>query len=174
MRVVNPDNSTAELLLKELGRTLTDDPTTAGGTAAVTGAIGSDDAQVADGSGLSLDDRLTCRVLVDLLGRPGTGEALQASLPVAGRSGTLDRRFPGTALEGVLRAKTASLNTVAALAGVVDDGDPLLRFAVVVNVEAPDRVPASVTGLQQALGEVLVAWPRVGDLDRLVPRNGGG
>lgn len=166
--LLESDNSTAELLVKELGRAAGDGPTTAAGASVVAEVVGGDPT-VRDGSGLSLDDRVTCDLLVDLLGRPGTGGVLVDALPLAGRSGTLDRRFDGTALEGVLRAKTGSLNTVSALAGVVDDGDPPLRFALVVNVEAPDRIPDFVAGLQRAVGEVLVGWPRVPGLAAVGP-----
>ena len=49
------------------------------------------------------------------------------------------------------------------------DEDPPLTFAYVVNVSAPDRVPASVFAEQQALGEILLSWPRVADAGALGP-----
>jgi D-alanyl-D-alanine carboxypeptidase/D-alanyl-D-alanine-endopeptidase (penicillin-binding protein 4) len=167
------DNNTAELLLKELGR-VGGDPSTAGGAAEVGGLL--DDGRldltgtrVVDGSGLSPDNRATCRLLVDLLDRPETGELLRELLPVAGQTGTLTERFQGTALEGVLRAKTGSLTSVTALAGVVADHDPDLTFAFVVNVPPPARVPDGIAAAQQRLGEILAAWPRTADLEALGP-----
>jgi D-alanyl-D-alanine carboxypeptidase/D-alanyl-D-alanine-endopeptidase (penicillin-binding protein 4) len=167
------DNSTAELLLKELGRSA-GDGSTAGGALVVRdrltgGGLDLAGAAVADGSGLSLEDRVTCSLLVDLLRRPGTGEVLVEGLAVAGRTGTLSKRYVGTRLEGVLRAKTGSLTSVAALAGVVADDDPALTFALVVNVPPPGAVPDAVPVLQQAVAEVLAAWPRTPDPSALGP-----
>lgn len=171
--LMESDNNTAELLLKEVGRSA-GDASTAGGASEVEAEIASAglDAEgivVDDGSGLSLDDRVTCDLLVDLLQLPQTGTLLADRLPVAGESGTLERRFAGTPLEGGLRAKTGSLNTVSSLAGVVQDDDPPLTFAFVVNVPEPDRVPAAVAGAQERLGEILLSWPRVPDVAVLGP-----
>lgn len=172
--LADSDNSTGELLLKELGRGALD-PTTAGGrarAAAVLTAAGLDltGATIVDGSGLSLDDRVTCDLLVEVLARPGTGPVVQDGLAVAGETGTLTERFAGTALVGRLRAKTGSLNTVAALAGLVADDDGSFTFAYLVNTVAPARVDeAAVIASQQRLGEILLAWPRVPDEATLGP-----
>jgi D-alanyl-D-alanine carboxypeptidase len=69
----------------------------------------------------------------------------------------------------VLRAKTGSLTSVAGLAGAVDDDDPPLTFALVVNVPPPARVPTGVGDAQQALAEILASWPRIPDLTVLGP-----
>jgi D-alanyl-D-alanine carboxypeptidase/D-alanyl-D-alanine-endopeptidase (penicillin-binding protein 4) len=168
------DNNTAELLLKELGLT-TAAPTTAGGAAVVTDIVADlGPHQVVDGSGLSLDDRVTCQLLVDVLNRPGTGEVIDDLLAVAGQSGTLTERFRGTPLEGVLRAKTGSLTSVASLAGIVDDDDPPLTFAFIVNADPPTAVPDGVGALQQQVGEVLASWPRTPDVAVLGPKAEGG
>lgn len=170
------DNSTAELLLKELGRDgLT--PTTSGGAARATallGQAGLDLAGVtmADGSGLSLDDRVTCEVLVDALLRPETGPLLQSALPVAGESGTLAKAFSGTPLRGALAAKTGTLNTVAGLAGTVTDDDGEMTFAYLVNAAPSERVDtAAVVASQARLGEIMLSWPRVPDVEALGPQD---
>jgi D-alanyl-D-alanine carboxypeptidase/D-alanyl-D-alanine-endopeptidase (penicillin-binding protein 4) len=169
------DNTTAELLTKELGRAA-GQPSTAGGRARITDLLTAagldlDGATVVDGSGLSLDDRVTCDLLVDALTHPGTGAVVRAGLAVAGRSGTLEKRFLDTPLVGRLRAKTGSLNTVTSLAGVVQDDDGALPFAYIVNVAAPQRVDgAAVIASQQRLGEILLNWPRTPDLATLGPR----
>ena len=171
--LLESDNSTAELLFKEMGRSA-GAPTTASGAAVVQDVVaGLGDALVVDGSGLSLDDRVTCGLLVDVLLRPETGDVVDDLLPVAGQTGTLTERFVGTPLEGVLRAKTGSLTSVMSLAGVVEDDDPPLVFALVVNVPPPAAVPDGVELLQQRIGETLVAWPRGPDLDDLGPRPAG-
>jgi D-alanyl-D-alanine carboxypeptidase/D-alanyl-D-alanine-endopeptidase (penicillin-binding protein 4) len=162
------DNETGELLLKELGRTV-GEPSYGGGAEVVGEALGDPGATVADGSGLSVGNRVTCDLLVDVLQRPETGELITDRLPVAGESGTLAERFVGTPLDGTLRAKTGSLTSVSALAGLIEDDDPPLTFALVVNVDPGTRVPESVGALQQRIGEVLAAWPRGPDLAALGP-----
>jgi D-alanyl-D-alanine carboxypeptidase/D-alanyl-D-alanine-endopeptidase (penicillin-binding protein 4) len=169
------DNATAELLLKELGRAA-GDPTTAGGrtAAAVTLADAGVDltgSTVADGSGLALENRVTCGLLVELLERPGTGEVLRRSLAVAGEVGTLADRFAGTPLVGHLRAKTGSLTSVAALAGRVEDDDGAFTFAYLVNGAGGARVDEpAVLASQQQLAEILLGWPRVAGTDVLGPQ----
>lgn len=131
------DNETAELLFKELGRLGGYGGSTAGGEAFIRRQLTSlglamDGSRVADGSGLSNDNRLTCRLLTATLSRRGA--AIAKGLAVAGQSGTLRTRFRGTELEGRLRAKTGSLDGVSALAGFVDLADGRrLTFALLVN-----------------------------------------
>ncbi len=170
------DNATAELLTKELGRTR-GAATTRGGASVIRAelaAAGLDlrGVTIDDGSGLSLDDRVTCDLLVDLLVRPPTAAPLRKALAVAGRTGTLADRFTGTALVGHLHAKTGTLATVAALAGfLIDDADPELTFAYVVTAGRGDAVDeAAVVADQQRLGEILLAWPRAPATAALGPR----
>jgi D-alanyl-D-alanine carboxypeptidase/D-alanyl-D-alanine-endopeptidase (penicillin-binding protein 4) len=82
-----------------------------------------------DGSGLSYDNRVTARGIVELLWvADGTtwGSVLQASLPAAGR-GTLEGRLDGI----VIRAKTGTLIDVSALSGWIwtDQGD-IVEFSI--------------------------------------------
>jgi D-alanyl-D-alanine carboxypeptidase/D-alanyl-D-alanine-endopeptidase (penicillin-binding protein 4) len=172
------DNDTGEMLLKELGR-VAGQATTSGGARRLAGLL--DDGtvdltglQVVDGSGLSVDNRVTCDLLVDVLGRAGTGELLTDLLPVAGESGTLERRFADTPLAGVLRAKTGSLRAVSALAGFVTDDDPALTFAVVANVPDGTTLPVAVDGVEARVAEVLASWPRTPDVSVLGPQEVGG
>ena len=53
-----------------------------------------------------------------------------ASLPIAGRTGTLHDRMRGTAAAGVVRAKTGTTNDATALSGFVGDR---YVFSVLVN-----------------------------------------
>jgi serine-type D-Ala-D-Ala carboxypeptidase/endopeptidase (penicillin-binding protein 4) len=165
------DNQTAELLMKEVGRT-TGHPSTAGGGAVVASTLGR--AAPADGSGLSLDDRATCQELLEVFDRPVVGEAIDDGLAVAGRSGTLTRRFVDTPLAGRLRAKSGSLNTVRSLSGAVEDDDGVLRFASIITVPDPGPVPSSTDSVHQRLGEILLAYPRLADPEALVPVDAGG
>ena len=87
---------------------------------------------VGDGSGLSDANRVTCRILAGAVAAAPGG--VRAGLPAAGRDGTLRRRLLGTPAEGRLRAKTGSLEGVAALAGVAENArGTVLSFAYVVN-----------------------------------------
>jgi D-alanyl-D-alanine carboxypeptidase/D-alanyl-D-alanine-endopeptidase (penicillin-binding protein 4) len=134
------DNGTAELLTKELGLASSGEGSTVAGTAHVRRraaelGVPVDGTLLADGSGLDRNNRTTCDALVEALIRSGGPDGpLAASLPVAGRSGTLRGRFRGTPAEGRLRAKTGSLNEVTALAGFVEMPDgQVATFAYIAN-----------------------------------------
>lgn len=99
-----------------------------------------------DGSGLSRYDYLTAATLVGVLTharRDGLLRgAFEASLPIAGRDGTLARRMRDTAAEGNVRAKTGSMSNVRALAGYVTtaDGEPVAFSILANNFETPPDV----------------------------------
>jgi D-alanyl-D-alanine carboxypeptidase/D-alanyl-D-alanine-endopeptidase (penicillin-binding protein 4) len=92
---------------------------------------------VADGSGLSLLDRVTPRSMVQLLGyvhAADWGPTFHAALPVEGESGTLKRHGKGTPSRGNLHAKTGTTNTVAALGGYVTaKNGEVLAFSLIYN-----------------------------------------
>lgn len=103
--------------------------------------------EFSDGSGMSTYNRISPRAAVTLLrwakSQPWGVEWL-ASLPIAGRDGTLKRRFVGTALEGNLAAKTGTLNATNALAGsFVARSGRRLYFAFYAN-----DVPAGTSAIQ--------------------------
>jgi D-alanyl-D-alanine carboxypeptidase/D-alanyl-D-alanine-endopeptidase (penicillin-binding protein 4) len=100
--------------------------------------LGPLDVLMTDGSGLSRYNLLTARALVAILGRverdARLGAAFQATLPVAGREGTLAERMKGTAADGNARAKSGSLSNVRGLAGYVRAADgERLAFAILAN-----------------------------------------
>ena len=124
------DNFEAEMLLKELGAVQAYSGTTAAGVGVVAGllvqaGVPMTGVRLVDGSGLSLLDRFTTSSLVSLLtamwNDPGVRPELLASLPVAGRSGTLADRMRGTAAAGVVLAKTGTTSNASALSGFVGD-----------------------------------------------------
>ena len=155
------DNTTAEMLLKDIGRRFS-------GSAraeAVTDVhdvlerllgIPTDGIVIADGSGLSLHNRLTCDLITRLLLRAGPDSPLVAGLAVVGESGTLreceaepqpsgETATPATtdagtvggeAADGPVWAKSGTLNDVSAIAGVTvaRNGD-VLTFALISNRE---------------------------------------
>ena len=119
---VPSDNYMAETLIKTLGVRLRSEGSTAAGAEAVREAMASIGVRtrVVDGSGLSRLDRTSPRAVVTLLtrmARDPAGEAFAASLPVAGRTGTLVHRMRGTAAQDRCQAKTGTLHDVSALAG---------------------------------------------------------
>jgi len=107
-----------------------------------------------DGAGMSTYNRLSPRAAIALLrwgrGQPW-GAQWFASMPLAGREGTLRRRFVGTALEGNLAAKTGGLNATNALVGTfVSAKGQRLYFALFAN-----DVPGGTSALP-AMDGVLV------------------
>lgn len=102
-------------------------------------------ATLSDASGLSRQNRVTAKLLTDVLvlGYDGTHPVLRTALdglPIGGLTGTLADRFgagPDHQAAGRARAKTGTLTGANALAGsVVDDSGRLLVFAgLVANAE---------------------------------------
>jgi serine-type D-Ala-D-Ala carboxypeptidase/endopeptidase (penicillin-binding protein 4) len=124
------DNFTAEMLLKEVGAVQGDGGSTADGVGVTTGLLAAagvplDGVRMVDGSGLSLLDRWTPAALVSLLRAmwddPGVRPELLASLPVAGRTGTLAKRMRTGPARGLVYAKTGTTDNASALSGFVGD-----------------------------------------------------
>ena len=113
------------------------------------GKVGADSnwIHVTDGSGLSVNDSLTPRLMVELLGyahKSPWSSTFHASLPVAGESELLKRRMRYTPAQGNLHAKTGTTNVVSALAGYVTakDGE-VIAFSFIYN--GADRWNAKAT-----------------------------
>ena len=90
-----------------------------------------------DGSGLSKENSLTPKVLTDVLYymmNSPYNYIFYASLPLSGITGTLRRYTNGTPAEGMIRAKTGTVNGVKSFAGYVNtlSGKKLI-FAIIVN-----------------------------------------
>ena len=111
-----------------------------------------------DGSGLSRYDFVTPEALVAILSHvyrdARLREPFEASLPIAGRDGTLANRMKGTPAEGNARAKTGSMTGVRALSGYVTTaGGERLAFSIVANnfETSPDVVMAAADAIDVAL-----------------------
>ena len=124
------DNFTAELMLKELGAEVGKGGTTAAGAEVVRRDLAAAGVPLAgvsivDGSGLSLDDRVTARALSALLvavwGDPALRRPFWAALSVAGVNGTLEHRMQFRPARGAVRAKTGTTNEASALSGYAGD-----------------------------------------------------
>ena len=90
-----------------------------------------------DGSGLSRHNLITASATVQLyayMSRHRYAQAFRDALPIAGVDGTLSGRMKGTPAAGNLRAKTGTINQVAALSGYVTTaaGERLV-FSILVN-----------------------------------------
>jgi D-alanyl-D-alanine carboxypeptidase/D-alanyl-D-alanine-endopeptidase (penicillin-binding protein 4) len=158
------NNQVAETLVKAMGAHATGGVGSWGaGTKAVREAltrlgIELSKVQLIDGSGLSRDNRVSARVLVDAL-RTGRrsfrfGPEFVAAMPIAALDGTLEKRT--AAVEGEVRAKTGLLNSVTALSGyaLLPDGERA-AFSILVNdfrvadrqaMDAVDRFVAEIVG----------------------------
>ena len=155
------DNTTAEMLLKDIGRRFSGSARAEAVTDVhdvlerllgipTTGIV------IADGSGLSLQNRLTCDLITRLLLQAGPDSPLVTGLAVVGESGTLRDceaesepsdetaaatstdadALVGDAAGSPVWAKSGTLNDVSAIAGVTvaRNGD-VLTFALMSNRE---------------------------------------
>jgi D-alanyl-D-alanine carboxypeptidase/D-alanyl-D-alanine-endopeptidase (penicillin-binding protein 4) len=112
---------------------------------------------VSDGSGLSLNDSVTARSMVELLGfahQAEWGPAFHAALPVEGESGTLKRHGRATPSRGNLHAKTGTTNTVAALGGYVTaKNGEVLAFSLIYNGSDRGNAKAAMDQIGATMAE---------------------
>ncbi|MGV1004249.1 MAG: D-alanyl-D-alanine carboxypeptidase [Candidatus Nanopelagicales bacterium] len=144
------DNDTAEMLFRQVavGRGKTADWAGAREATAdvLTGlAVPLSGVEIVDGSGLSLDGRLTAAALTKTLSAAISTEhprlaGLRGWLPVAGKTGTLNRsavRFyysPSKCAAGRIQAKTGTVADSIALAGYANGADGGTKvFVAIVN-----------------------------------------
>ena len=152
------DNSTAELLVRELGVQVLGNGTTDAGRRVVDDTLRRlglpmNGVRVVDGSGLDTGNRVTCRLLAAILTSTPLRGIIGEGLPIAAQTGTLYKRFLATPVAGHLRAKTGSIKRVASLAGFADNqAGPTLTFAYVQNA----TTSAQGTKRQDELGNELV------------------
>ncbi len=136
---IQSENFYAEMLVKGLGARFG----SAGSTAAGIEVVRDDllrlgiHPRMVDGSGLSRANRATPRQLVRLLERmrnSEAGPAFDASLPVAGRNGTLRDRMRRTPAARRCRAKTGTLIGVSSLSGYCTTAEgTTVAFSIVAN-----------------------------------------
>ena len=140
----NSNNFMAEMIVKTLGAQFVGTPgTTAGGLEVIRNYLAGlgldlEGTRLADGSGLSDDDRLPARFLAEVLARARAdfevGPDLAASLPIGGADGTLDERFGGEGSRRRVRAKTGRIAGALTLAGYAANRDgSVFAFAVLAN-----------------------------------------
>jgi D-alanyl-D-alanine carboxypeptidase/D-alanyl-D-alanine-endopeptidase (penicillin-binding protein 4) len=164
VRIMNKpsDNYFAEMLLKDVGLLARGRGTTRGGaraTMAFARRLGAR-ARLSDGSGLSRADRASPRAIVRLLLamlKRQEYPAFYASLPIAGRDGTLVHRMRRGPARRRCRAKTGTLSNVSALSGYcrARSGETY-TFSFVMNRVSPygaraiqDRMAQAIAGVRQ-------------------------
>lgn len=169
--LADSDNTTAEVLLKELAvRSGTTPGTTEAGAQQVFQALEKrnlplDGVVLHDGSGLDEDNRVTCNLLMGLLGQLGPDSDVAKGFAVSSRKGTLRKRLIGTPAEGKVLGKTGTLNTVFSLAGFTTDaeGKPL-TFSIILNGTIPNGA-----ALLDSLAVAMAQYPQRPDPVAIAP-----
>ncbi len=161
------DNFYAEMVLRAIGAKAKGRPATAeAGAEAVQRAL--DELGVAEagvviknGSGLFDANRITAASTTALLRAmqrdPSTGPEYLAQLSIGGVDGTLRHRFPEWEQTRAVRAKTGTLDAVAALSGYVlaPPGRPAVAFSILVN-----GIPGKVNAARGSMDRVVDAIAR--------------
>jgi D-alanyl-D-alanine carboxypeptidase/D-alanyl-D-alanine-endopeptidase (penicillin-binding protein 4) len=169
--LVNSDNNTSELLLKEIGFASSATGSTSAGLTAVKEQLTKwkldKDVQLFDGSGLASDGRVPCDVFMSLLNTFST--TMPALMATAGETGTIRDTFDGTAVAGKLRGKTGTLNGVKALVGYlpVTNSGPV-TFSLLMNRAGIDN-QGSYRPIWYSLADVLNRASSSPSMEQLTP-----
>ena len=137
--LTNSDNNTAELLLKEIGKSYSGQGTRVAGIVGVQNvlkklSINIDGLAMTDGSGLDRSNRVTCSTLQSILVKDGGFGQLTMGFAVAGRSGTLSDLFLNSPVTGSMRGKTGTLTGAKTLSGVVPYSEnQAIIFSLLMN-----------------------------------------
>lgn len=137
-------NLHAELVLRVLGAEVGGEGSLAGGARAIrrflaASGLPQSPLTIADGSGLSHDNRVSARLLarsLDSIRRADYFTLYRDSLPIAGVDGTLRKRFRHSdvrVLKEKVFAKTGFIRGVSALSGYVVRGERVWAFSVLIN-----------------------------------------
>ncbi len=167
------DNLTAEMLVKEIGYATAQQGTRDIGLQAISSrlvewGVAADQFALADGSGLSRENLITCNGLLRVLQRGSSTDVVGTGLARAGQDGsTLDGKFEQAGLKDVLQAKTGSLTGVKALCGYMPvSATDEVEFVLILN--GPSA--AAFAGPWDALGKVLLATTTAPTVATLAPR----
>jgi len=182
------DNNTAELLLKEIGLVGRGRGSREAGAATVEAVLEdwelpTEGVEIVDGSGLSIDNRITCEVLLGVLRHGSADDAVGRGLPVAAESGTLAGEFVGTPVAGRLRAKTGRLVNAEpapdgsdppgarALSGYLPvEGGGAIEVVLVLNGQTVTDAAEYRPVWDELLAPALASYPAVATIDDLAPR----
>jgi serine-type D-Ala-D-Ala carboxypeptidase/endopeptidase (penicillin-binding protein 4) len=151
LRVINKvsQNLHAEMLLRLLGHEKGNAGTIESGLEVLKGfltqaGVPSDEYVFYDGSGLSRQNLVTPNAVVTLLqyaAKQPWGRIYSETFPVAGVDGSLADRFRGTPAQGIVLAKTGSLDHVKSLSGyaTTTSGDRVAFSIFTNNFDVPGR-----------------------------------
>jgi D-alanyl-D-alanine carboxypeptidase/D-alanyl-D-alanine-endopeptidase (penicillin-binding protein 4) len=182
--LANSDNNTAELLVKEIGFVGAGAGSREVGASVMTAKLvewGIDTTSVvlSDGSGLSLDNRITCAALLSVMQRFTPDSVFGSGLPIAGQTGTLTEIFTDHPVAGRLTGKTGTLNNppfnadppaVKALSGYVTvDGGSAVEYVLVLNGPTISD-QSEYRPVWNALADVLNTYPAGATPAELGPR----
>lgn len=164
------DNTTAEMMIKEVGRKDDAPGSWALGVTRVEdslrlNAVSTKGLHMVDGSGLDVSNRVTCRLLLETVQSHASTSAFYQGLPVMGQTGTLRKRLRNSVAAGAVRAKTGTLNGVSSLAGAAETTDgSTVHFAIVFN-----GLASTGDGVATAdkVVEALMNFPDAPPLDQL-------
>lgn len=153
---VDSYNLYAEALIKRLGNEVTRAPGSwTNGSAVIRMVLqeklGIDAGRsftIADGSGMSRNNRVTPKMLAEwldaMISEERTRDPFLESLPRAGVEGTLRKRFRGGALATDVRAKTGYLSGVSAISGyAISETSGRKAIFVIITNDKPNRVQLS-------------------------------
>lgn len=168
---VDSYNLYAEALLKRMGHEVSSGPGSWKSGAAVIrmklaeklGAEAGRGIQVADGSGMSRENRVTAALLVKWLGvmtKEGeAGRIFVDSLPAQGE-GTMERRFSSKKLKNEVRAKSGYISGVCNLAGYVTDkrSGRRVAFAILTNDKPGNVGVAAIKAFHEDVVALCDRW----------------
>ncbi len=168
------DNTTAELLVKEIGAVKGAAGSTAAGLDVLRSwldesGLPAEGVTFDDASGLSDADRATCTFLAAVLAADGPDGPIAAGLAVPGQPGTLDDRLTGADLRDRVRAKTGTLRFATGLSGWLTTRPSVpLTFSILTNT-TDRQISASDTELQGQLLTAMLDYPAAPDPAALSP-----
>ena len=156
------DNNMAESLGRITALELGEEPDHAGAAAAthrVMDSLGIEGVRLSDNSGLSTENRITPRALVQLVKTAADDPRLNATitgLPTSHSTGTLAGRYSehssSHAAAGLVRGKTGTLDGVSTLAGTIHDQEGnVFVFALMAN--SPGATGPQMDTLAAALSQ---------------------
>ena len=183
------DNSTAEMMLKEIDVASGGTGTRTGGLAILMSTmqgwgIPIEGITLVDASGLSDDDRLTCGALLAVLQHGSVADAVGQGLAVGGAAGSTlyDVFLAGQPLSGIIRAKTGTLNNLSdgvtpdgkpaakALSGYVpSEGGGVIEFSLLLNGQTISD-PAQYQPIWNVMAEIFADYPSGPSAADLGPR----
>ncbi len=168
--LVNSDNNSAELILKEIGYAEKKIGSTAAGLEVVQDVLAKwkiKDVVMSDGSGLSVNNRISCQTFQKLLTQEI--DVLPPLLAIAGETGTLRSAFTESTVKGTLVAKTGTLTGVKSLTGylTIANTEPVV-FSLIMNVAGIDN-QNSYRPVWYALSDALNRAKSTPSVEQLIP-----